>query len=341
MKKLLVLSLVFSLQAFSYEKLETSLTVTGVENSKANQIATGSGRALSCGEFKGTYEGNTVYFYPEAKGGSGRYNHMIVYTLSDSYKLFDGVQIQHEYRVKPGRSFSLTLPLLKDDVAWLQQTVFLITRDLKTGETATKQIMFNVTRPVVLSPTSDPYKQQLGCFQTFTPFESVAGILSNGSTNLAQVLIKYGVQKIWTKTNGSQFGFYFSPLAWTKLGNIFSVYRNRFSQFSKQTVETIEVSSGYSLSPGDYIQLYEQRTRYVQPFDVDMIDSCGHSTRLEEEYYLQWWGIAYHAVPINPYDTTRPPVETIGVRVMNNCPAELTPEFANDENSSFKFVRTL
>ena len=327
-------------QAFAYEALKNNLSVTKVIHSKYNQIATGYAKNQTCTTFKGTYEGNTVVLTPTAEGGSGRYRHLIVYTLSESYKTFEGVNTQHEYSVRPGKSFLLSLPPLKDDVPWLQQSVFLITHDLKTGESVTSQIIFNVTRPVVLSPTSDPYKQQQSCFQVFPPFESVAGILSNGSTNPSEILINQGVQNIWSRTRGNQFGFYFSPLAFFSLGNVFSVYKNYFTQYSKQSVETVEISSGHTLSPGDFIQLYEQRTRYVQVFDADLIDGCGNAQKLEGEYFVQWWGVAYHATPINPYDTERAPIETIGVRTMNTCPPELTPEFAREENSAYNFMRT-
>jgi hypothetical protein len=226
-------------------------------------------------------------------------------------------------------------------VSWVQQPVFVITTDLKTKQTATKQLLFNVTRPVVLTPSQNQERLSRGCFQVFPAFESVAGILSNGSTNPSQILIRQGIQNIWSKTSGSQWGFFFSPLAWTVVGNVFSINRSYFNQFSRQTIETVEVSSGYTLTPGDFVQLYEQRTRYIQVFDAKIINGCGESQELDGEYFLQWWGVAYHAVPVNPYENESAPIETIGARPVNHCPDELTPEFARDENGSFIFSRTL
>lgn len=338
--KFLLLAL-WAMPVFAQTALSNKIEVVRVQHSKNNQIAAGVQATQTCEKFAGTFEGNTVVLKPKGMGGSGRYKHQLVWTLSESYRTFEGQQMQRDVSVKDGSVYSLELPELRDEVPWLQQPVFLVTTDVRSGESVTKQLLFNVTRPVVLTPSQNPDSLAKGCFQVFPAFESVAGILSNGSTNPSQILLRQGVQNIWNRTSGSQWGFYFSPLAWTVIGNVFSISRNYFRQYSRQTIETVEVSSGYSLSPGDYIQLYEQRTRYIQVFDADLIDGCGISKQLPGEYFLQWWGVAYHAVPVNPYDTTRAPIETIGSRPVNHCPAELTPEFARDENSAFIFGRTL
>lgn len=330
-----------ALPSLALADLATSLSVVRVQHSKGNQIASGSPASETCSTFKGTFDGNTVVVKPVATGGSGRYSHQLVWTLSESYKTFDGVQTQKEVTVKNGSTYGIKLPELKDEVSWVQQPVFVITKDLRTGKTATKQLLFSVTRPVVLTPSQNQESLAKGCFQVFPAFESVAGILSNGSTNPSQILIRQGIQNIWNRTSGSQWGFYFSPLAWSVVGNIFSISRSYFRQFSRQTIETIEVSSGYTLTPGDFIQLYEQRTRYIQVFDAKLINGCGQSEELPGEYFLQWWGVAYHAVPVNPYENERTPVETIGARPVNHCPDELTPEFARDEDGAFIFSRTL
>lgn len=335
--------IIFILGAFpvlAFAALSNRIDVVSVVHSKANQISAGVRASQTCENFAGTYEGNTVVLKPVGLGGSGRYKHQLVWTLSESYRTFEGAQTQHEVNVKNGSSYSLKLPELRDEVPWAQQPVFLVTTDARSGETVTEQLLFNVSRPIVLTPSQNPESLAKGCFQVFPAFESVAGILSNGSTNPASIMLRQSVQSIWNRTNGSQWGFYFSPLAWTVLGNMFSISKNYFRQYSRQTIETVEVSSGYTLSPGDFVQLYEQRTRYVQVFDADQVDGCGHSKELPGEYFLQWWGVAYHAVPVNPYESDRTPVETIGARPVNHCPNELTPEFARDENGAFIFGRT-
>lgn len=338
MKTALVLLTTFwSLSALA--ELTTQLTVSQVRNSKSNQYATNADPVVTCQQFKGTYQGNSVVLKPQASGGSGRYTHRIVWQLSESYKTFDLTRQQKEAAIRDGRTYRLDLPELKDDVPYLQQSVFLITEDLQTGKRATSQLMFTVSRPAILAHTKDPEKLAQSCYQVFPAFESVSGILSNGSTNPSQLIIRHGIQNLWTRSNGNQFGYYVSPLAWTVLGNIFSFYRNYFSEFSKQTIETVEVSNGYSVAPGDFIQLYEQTTRYVTPFDVFEVDSCGKSVQVEGTYFMQWWGRAYHAVPINPYDESPVPRESIGISPINNCPEELTPEFARDY-SDYVFART-
>lgn len=329
----------FIYSGLSFGAFKNSLEVVSVMNSKSNRIAAGVPKEVKCDVFKGTYHGNSVVLKPVATEGSGSYRHRLVWHLSESYRTFEGQRMQEEFSVRDGRVFTLTLPELKDEVPFLQQSIFLISEDLRTGETATSQILFNVTRPVVLAQTNDPAKLAQNCMQVFPAFESVAGILSNGSTNPSQILIRQGVQSLWSRTNGSQWGFYLSPLAWTGMGNVFSIYKSYFRQFSKQTVETVEVSNGYQIAPGDFIQLYEQKTRYVSAFDAFEITSCGESREVEGTYFLQWWGVAYHAVPVNPYSTERIPRETIGVSPVNHCPDSLTPEFARD-NSDYIFAGT-
>ena len=53
---------------------------------------------------------------------------------------------------------------------------------------------------------------------------------------------------------------------------------------------------------------------------------------------LQWWGVAYHAVPVNPFSDSNIPVETIGAFPKNTCSEDYTPDFSGDK--TFQFVRT-
>jgi hypothetical protein len=53
---------------------------------------------------------------------------------------------------------------------------------------------------------------------------------------------------------------------------------------------------------------------------------------------LQWWGVAYHAVPVNPYDEEPIPAETIGSLPRNTCGPKYTPDFS--QTNSYQFVRT-
>lgn len=330
MMKLFVTTVALMGSLWARADFSAGLSVSKVYNSKTNQYAAGVDKETTCNSFKGTYHGNSIVLTPSAKGGSGRYSHKLVWQISESYKTFDLKRVQREAVVKDGYSYRLDLPELKDDVPYVQQSVFLISQDLKTGKKATKQIIFNVSRPVILAHTTNPGKLVEACHQVFPAFPSTTGIMSNSSNTPSQLTIRHSIQSIWTNTAGSQWGYYISPLAWTVVGNVFSFYRNYFTQFSRQTIETIEVASNYSVSPGDFVQLYEQRTRYVTPFDIYQVDSCGHSELVEGTYFMQWWGRAYHAVPVNPYDREELPVEAVGVAPSNNCPDELTPEFARD-----------
>jgi hypothetical protein len=149
--------------------------------------------------------------------------------------------------------------------------------------------------------------------------------------------IKQGIDKIWTTSSGAQWGFYFSPLAFIEIGNILTFHREYFTQYSKQVMETIELNSEYSLSPGDYTQIYEQRTRHVSAFDAYKIRVCGESELIKEEYMLQWWAIAYHAVSVNPFSDENIPLETIGIYPKNTCGEMYSDDFSKTDQH---FVRT-
>jgi len=93
---------------------------------------------------------------------------------------------------------------------------------------------------------------------------------------------------------------------------------------SRQTSETVEVSTGYQLSPGDSVQIYTQKTRYITHYDATLVDACGNRSVMAGAYPMQWWGFAYHAVPINPFDPRRPDPSSLGARPINTCPATLS-----------------
>lgn len=326
-----------SLSAFA--GIQNALQVEEVINSYENQIAADVDARVECLRFTGTYHGNSLILKPTARGGSGKYQHRIVWQLSESYDTFQGQRMQRDISIKDGRTYRFDIPELKPDVSYLQQSILLITQDKVTGQSTTSEMMFNVSRPVILSQTNDPAKLENNCFQVMPAIESVSGILTNGSTNPSQILIRHGVQSLWTRTKGSQWGFFISPFAWSGLANIFSFYKNYFTQYSRQTIETVEISNEHQIAPGDFLQIYEQRTRYVTAFDAYHVNACGETNLVPGNYYLQWWGVAYHAYPINPYSRERMPRDAIGVAPMNNCPAELTPQFMQD-NNDYIFART-
>jgi hypothetical protein len=324
-------------------ELQTSITVPGVYVASENYYANGASGYKDCAEFKGTHQLNSVYIQPVTSGGSGNYQQTLVWNFSSSYEGYTSREQQFQQTVYPGRSYSITLPRLRDDVPFVQQSVMLITKDTSTGEIKTDQKTFLVSRGVILAPTQDERLAEQNCFERYASFESTFGVLSNGSTNLSQLSIKQGVQKVFESTSGSNWGFYFSPLAWINipiigsLGNLITFNKGYFSSISKQTTETVEVMSGYNLSPGDFIQIYTQKTRYVTNYDATLEDTCGNTKTLPGAYKLQWWGFAYQAVPVNPYESVRPSPNTIGAPALNSCPKELSVDFGS---SSDQFITT-
>lgn len=334
--KILLALLLMSTSLFA-EEFSSTLEVLGVRQSKSNSYATGKMKEYySCDQFEGTYAGNSVVLKPVARGGSGSYSHRIVFTLGEGYQKSHGDRRQKDVYITPGYSYNLKLPELRDDVPFVQQSVMLITTDKRTGLSYSSTLMFNVSRPVVLKKSNDRVSDEKECFEVYPAYQSPIGILSNGSTNPSQLMIKQGITKLWTSLSGAQWGFYFSPLAWSGLANIFMYNRGYFTQYSKQVSETVEVSSSYQLSPGDYIQIYEQRTRYVSAFDAHVIGVCGESELLEEDYMLQWWGVAYHAVPVNPFDEENIPLDTIGAYPRSTC----SEEYSDGYSDAIQFVRT-
>src|SRR5690606_32156770 len=100
-------------------ELFNDLVVSKVRNTSTNQIAAQSSSSVTCEEFKGTYQGNTITLRPKAGGGSGRYQHRLVWQLSENYKTFDLKRKQFDVFVRDGNYYNFTIPELKDDVPFL------------------------------------------------------------------------------------------------------------------------------------------------------------------------------------------------------------------------------
>ncbi|NDG84571.1 MAG: hypothetical protein EBX52_05970 [Proteobacteria bacterium] len=286
-------------------------------------------------------EGSRVNLMSRVSGGSGSEELRLTWRFGPAYRQY-GVETQFEHKAKAGKLFSLMIPELRDDVPYAQQTVLLTARDRETGEASSAEVLFTVSRKVILMPSADPAFLDRNCYQRFPATESMVGVLTNGSTNLSSLVIKQGVERLWSNSVGTSWGFYISPLSWipgiaSSLANLFMANRSYYSNVSKQVSETVEVSSEYQLSPGDTIQIYSQKTRFITFYDAQMVGACGKRTLLKGAYPLQWWGFAYHAVPLNPYDPTRPGPATIGAPPVNTCPAGLTP---GSGDASYSFFQT-
>ena len=341
----LLLVLLFSFNlcslALAATTLKATLAVTGVTQSRQNTMDPSLAGYRDCKTFQGTVHNNTIWLTPTASNGSGRYQHTLVWRLGSAYEGYNGFEKQMEAVVADGDSYGIDLPSLRDDVPFIQQSVLLITRDLHTGESITAEKVFTVSRTVVLTQSGAPELVAKNCFDRYPAYESTVGVLSNGTTNPSQLSIKQGINKLWESTTGTSWGFYISPLSIIafggfSFGNLISFDKNYFTYISKQTNETFEVSSEYQLSPGDYIQIYTQRTRYVTQYDATVVDACGATQTYPGAYQLQWWGFAYHALPLNPFDHSKPNADNIGALPMNTCPKELTPDFGSSSNAFYQ-----
>ena len=332
MKINLLLILALALPLTTHAAFENSITISGVNVSPSNTAAGKLSGYRECKTFKGTIQNNTVWVTPQANQGSGRYQHTLVWRIGSAYEGYNGFEKQYEQAVRDGGSWGVLIPALRDEIPFVQQSILLITRDLVTGETRSTQTVFTVSREVVLSQSINPEMIRANCFERYPAFPSTTGVLSDGSSNPSQLNIKQGIQRLWDSSSGSSWGFFVSPLSWVSfggfsLGNLVSFNKNYFTNLSKQTAETVDVTSGYQLSPGDFIQIYTQKTRYVTNYDATLVDACGESTLIPGAYKLQWWGFAYHAVPVNPFDSSPPVVDNVGAKPLNTCPRELDSGF--------------
>ena len=317
-----------SMSGPAFAGMKADLKVDGVTLSKSNTMDSGRVGYQECQSFTGTLSNNTVWLRPSATGGSGNYSYSLHWRFNSGYRDY-GVEAQFEEKVRPGRSFGIWIPELRDDVPYVQQGVLLIARDRETGESVHAEVLFTVSRNVILSPSSDPKVQDKNCFERYPAVESMIGVLTNGSTNISNLTIKQGIDRLFGSSSGLSWGFFISPLSLVPtygatLGNLFSFNRNYFSMVSRQTSETVEVSTGYQLSPGDAVQIYSQRTRYITHYDATTVDACGNRRVIPGAYPMQWWGFAYHAVPVHPFDPARPDPANIGARPMNGCPTPLS-----------------
>jgi hypothetical protein len=347
MKKIIIINFVATFLVFSSahawsrrgdnnsqpaQPLSNSVKVTSVNLSRNNAMAGSYPSAVSCEKFLGTHHNNILNVELTGTGGSGGYQHVVVYQIPRAYKL--GIQDdgQKEVGLSGNGTIQIRLPELMDDVPFVQQTLFLVTTDA-SGKSVSSSITFTVSRTVILTMSND---RKTNCFERYLPYESITGVLSNATNNLSSIQIKQGLQKIWGSNGGRQFGISFSPLAMIGLGNLLSFNWGYFAQTSKQVIETTEVVSDHQFDPGDFMQVYVQPTRYVSAYDAAIVSPCGEMQKVEKAYMFQWWGMAYHVYPVNPRSGTQPPAEAIGAPVINTCPAELTP----GSGKAYQFVPT-
>jgi hypothetical protein len=276
--------------------------------------------------FTGTYDQGTVVLTALASGGEGAIKHTLVYMLGNGYETKEMRVKQVSVKKKGQReTFRINLPALRDNVPYLNQVVSLISEDEK-GNVARTSMNFNVSRPVILTPTTGDKAKTLNCFERYVGTESVAGVLSNGSTNVSTLDIKQGVQRLWESRQGHQWGVFLTPQLNVPFFSLaLSLNYQYFKETSKQTIETIEVTAAYNLNPGDYLQIYTQPTRYLSAYDATTVDYCGKMERKEAAYMFQWWGYAYHVRPVDPFvNNGRVDLSTVGAMPMNTCPQEWT-----------------
>ena len=187
--------------------LTTKITVVSVDVA-ARHAYTGPigkfgiwGKHTKCEKFTGTFEGNDVHVKIEAKGGSGSYRHRIVTTFGDSYRMGKKKNSQIDKRTNGNGTVQISIPEISDGVSFVQQTILLVTTDSE-GHTATDNVIFTVSRPVMVSPSQNAEVMQTKCFQRYRPYPAMTGVLSNATNNLSEIGIEQGLEKILTTTNG-------------------------------------------------------------------------------------------------------------------------------------------
>jgi len=283
-------------------------------------------RSYKCQTFNGSYDQTKLKFEVEAKGGEGKITHTLVYMFGNGYETKERRIEQHSVK-KQGRkeTFTVKIPKLKDSVPYVNQVLTLISRDSR-GNIARASVNFSISRPVVLTPSIGEEAKKLNCYQRYTAYESVAGVLSNGSSAMSTLDIKQGIQRLWENRRGHNWGVYVTPQVQLGVFNLaMSLNYSYFKETSKQTVETTEVSSTYNLNPGDYLQIFTQPTRYVKAYDATMVTSCGDMKKNEASYMFQWWGYAYHVRPVDPFASDDSfDLNTVGGYPANTCSQEFT-----------------
>ncbi|MBF0315838.1 MAG: hypothetical protein HQK50_12275 [Oligoflexia bacterium] len=328
---LLVLFFLFAFTGSSFAaELQNKLSVDSIAispkyiNLKYGKFYVSSNEE-ECSVFKGTFAGNSVTFKAQAAGGQGAYEHTLVYLINESYdtKEFKTYQVTNRGRRGGDTTFTIQLPFLKESVPFVNQVVTLITKDSK-GKAVSTDLKFTVSRPVVLTHSRPELSAKADCYQRYPAYKSVASVLSNGSTNISNVEIIQGIQRLWSNRDGRRWGVHFTPTVFTAgVGlSLFGVNYEHFRETSKQTVETVEVRTTYNLNPGDFLQIYTQPTRYVTAYDATLVSPCGERETIEAAYMFQWWGFSYHVFHVDPYDTMEPDVNTIGAPIRNTCSSE-------------------
>lgn len=298
-------------------------------------------QSVQCSTFQGSHAGNTVVFQAEGTGGSGKYRHNLIYTLSGFSQGHDpsGKQI-HMSRSGNGH-FKISLPDLREEVPFVQLTVSLITEDRMNPDlSAMDQMTFRVSRQVILSKSTSPAVLEKECFERYLPHESGMGLISNGTSTPSTLQISHGFQKSWTSTQGWQVGVYFSPVAYFGFGNPIFGNIGYFRQTAKQTIETVNIATGHEIPPGAFMQVFIQPTRYIRAYDATLVDHCGETKKLEGAYFFQWWGYSHLLAPVNPKSTAKTDAENIGAPAINTCSEALNVLPTGETSGDLEFLST-
>ena len=292
------------------------------KNTFAESFTRLTGRYVNCAEsFQGTQDGNKLYIRVEGHGGAGRYRHLLSYELSDSYELGTkdaGLQQKTHYG---NGIIEVKLPPLKEEVPFVQQTFFLLTKD-RSGQWVSTSKIFKISHHIQLEKTIS----ELSCYQRYEP-QIASAVMRNQTTSLSQIDIRQSVEKLYGKARNWQFGVYLNPTVGVQglLFSLFSLNYNYFTEISKQSIEVTDYTQQFSLNPGDYFQIYRQDTRLVNAYHAEIVGACGEVRKLPQAYLIQSWMHAFHAVPIDPGKMEAPLLESIGAKVENTCQESFTP----------------
>lgn len=303
-----------------------SFRVDRVKVSKVSHLSltNGSGSKLGhaerCDTFTGTHAGNQVYIQATAEGGDGKYSHTLIYRFGeDSYQMNENFKSIHEETNKHGK-FKIKLPELKENVPYVGQAFTLITTD-HSGHSVKNTQVFTISRPVILTKSTDPDATRFNCTQTLAPASAPIGRLSNGSTLNSYVEVKQSISNSLISKRGKQAGIYLSPVvAFSGLFvSIFSMNYQYFAEISKQHTETIEVKHKVVLEPGQFLDVYIQPTRKVTAYDLSLVGACGERKEHPGAYLFQSWGFSYPVKTVLPNSPGQPADAEIGAPVQNTC----------------------
>ena len=269
--------------------------------------------------FAGTFAENTVFIKAEAAGGDGKYTHELYYSFGDSYQINSSGDGKIFTTQSGNGTFKVRLPKLKENIPFAMQLFMLISKD-STGRVSTFEKTIKVSRPVILTASTDEDSTQKNCRQVFPPqLSSEIPPQTNGSSSVSSLDLTFQDEGSVGSTRGGNLGITISPLSYAGFSSLFYVNSTLMIQKTQQRAQRTSYSAKYEIKPGETLEVYDQSVLSLVSHDASIVDPCGQEEVKKGIYRLHDWETLHH-VHVSTSNTPNTPNDhPIGLTIENTC----------------------